>query len=530
MTERISSSPEHALSRAASLTTVQKHWSFAGVLVALFLASLNLTVVGTALPRVVSELGGIHLYSWAFTGYFLTSTLVIAISGKISDIYGRKPLMLLGIIIFSTGSTLLSLSPDILTLIVLRGVQGIGGGLLISMSFATIADIFTPQERGRYQGFTTSAFGFSSIVGPLIGGLITDHFGWRYVFLINLPFGLLAFLFIQRFLQSVQVRQKAVIDYLGILLLGCTTISLLLGLTFAGLRGSWLHSQVLTCLSITVLSVALFLFWERGFPSPVMDLRLFRNRTITLSNLAGFLTIAAMHACINYLPLYLQGVKSTGATLSGLLLTPLMLGQVSTSAVSGVLFSRTGKYKPFVVVGGCLIALALVLTATLRQDTPVWYTLFFMVLLGMGMGPVMSLLTLAVQNAAPEGQIGMATSLNQFFRQLGGTIFVTILGVFLNQYLALNVSEHLPAVVQTLPPELLSSIHNPNALSNPVMMGEIKQDLLDFGGPELAHSVLDELRSMLSGAVQAIFLTTCVAGGLVVVVLLGLPEDAQKKM
>ncbi|WP_229684662.1 MDR family MFS transporter [Deinococcus roseus] len=523
MTHLISS-----ISAPTMLTPLQKRWAFAGVLLVLFLASLNLTVVGTALPRVVSELGGIQLYSWAFTGYFLSSTLVIAISGRISDIYGRKKLVLLGIVIFAFGSTLLSLSPDMLTLIALRAVQGVGGGLLISMSFATIADIFDPLERGKYQGFTTSVFGFSSVVGPLIGGLITDHLGWRYVFLVNLPFALLAFLFIQKHLQGAYVPLRATIDHLGNVLLGTTTLSLLLGLTFVGLKTSWTSPEALVCFGIFGISLIWFVLWERKFPSPVINLKLFQNRTVLLSNLAGFLTIATMQACIMYLPLYMQGVKATGATLSGLLLTPLMVGQVGTSALSGILVSRTGSYKPYVLGGAWLSAVALACTATINQNTPVWHVLFYMVLLGMGIGPVMSLLTLAVQNAVSREDLGMATSLNQFFRQLGGTIFVTILGVFLNQDLSLHLLDHLPRDVQDLPPQVVASIQNPNALSNPALMSRLHQELLQLGGPELASKVLSGLREMLAGAVHSISLATFVLGVLAVVVLWKLPHTRLK--
>ncbi|EYB67787.1 major facilitator superfamily transporter [Deinococcus phoenicis] len=504
----------------AGLTHRDKILAFVGILTVLFLSSLNMTVVGSAMPRVISDLGGFHLYAWAFTAYSLATTITVPIVGTISDRYGRRPLILLGIVVFAVGSVLLGFVQSMGQLIALRALQGIGGGTLMAMSFTAIADLFTPIERGRYQGYTGAVWGISSVVGPLVGGFLTDHLGWRSVFFVNVPFALLALYFVGRFFRMpapTGPRTHRHFDALGALLLAGAVITLTLALSWGGGTYAWGSARILGLLAGTLVLGGWYVWHSRHQEQPILNLRLLRDPAISLASLAGFLTSAGMYAAILYLPLYMQGVRGSSASGSGLALTPLMFGLIVTSTLSGQIVSRTGRYK-LLIVGGALVATAaLLLSTTLGTTTPLWMAVGLMVLLGLGLGPVNSQLTLAVQNAAPRDQLGSATSGNQFFRQIGGTLAVSLFGALVNAQLAQNLAAKLPPEAARLPAPVQDAIANPNVLSSPQATGQLEAALARLGHADLVAPILTALRGVMAGAIDHVFL---IAGLLVAVAFL----------
>lgn len=514
---------------APALPTRQKTLAFVGILTVLFLASLNMTVVGSAMPRVISDLGGFALYAWAFTAYSLATTITIPIVGTVSDRYGRRPLLLAGIVVFALGSVGLGLVQTMEQLIVLRAVQGIGGGALMAMSFTAIADLFPPIERGRYQGYTGAVWGVSSVVGPLIGGFLTDHLGWRSVFFVNVPFALLSLYFIGRFFRLPvpalpSTPGERTFDAPGALLLGGSVTALTLALSWGGGTYAWDSARILGLLAGTLVLGGLYGARSLRQTRPILDLRLLRDRAISLASLAGFLTSAGMFAAILYFPLYMQGVRGSSASVSGLALAPLMFGMILTSTLSGQLVSRTGRYKALILVGSLVAAAALLLSSTLGVSTPLWIAIGLMVLLGLGLGPVNSQLTLAVQNAAPAEQLGSATGSNQFYRQIGGTLAVALFGALVNAHLARDLAAALPQRAATLPGPVQDAIANPNLLASPQATGQLEGVLDRLGQAELLSPILNALRGVMAGAIDQVFLLAGVLMVAALLVALALPE------
>lgn len=507
-----------------SLNEQEKVFAFIGVLGVLFLASLNLTVVGPAMPRVIAELGGLQYYAWAFIGYSLTSTLAVLVSGKLSDLYGRKPLILVGIVVFAIGSVLTGFAQNMLELILSRGFQGIGGGMLMSMAFTTIGDIFTPLERGRYQGYTGAVWGLSSVVGPLVGGFLTDHVGWRWVFFVNLPFAAAALWVITRYLPARRASAVSRVDYLGGVLLATAVVPLLLGLTWGGSTYPWGSWQTLALLGTAAVFGMFFVGWERRAADPLLDFRLFKNPTFLVANLAGLLNTAGMYAAILYLPLYMQSVRQASASGSGIVLTPLMLGLITTSTLAGQMVSRTGRYKPYILAGSAAMVVALGLTSLLNPETPLWLAFAAMVLLGLALGPINSLLTLAVQNAAPRAELGMATSANQFFRQIGSTVAATIFGSLMSAYLSHHLLEHLGPSARQLPATAIAKLANPEILNSPEALERTQAALTRIGGPGFAETIVHGLRLTVSGALSEIFLVAAGLSLLALLVVVQLPQ------
>ncbi|ADV65878.1 MDR family MFS transporter [Deinococcus maricopensis] len=503
------------------MTHRDKMLAFAGVLVVLFLSSLSGTVVGTALPRIIAELGGLNLYTWAFTAFTLAQTVSIPIYGKLSDMYGRKPILLIGIVLFSLGSVLCGFSQSMGELIAFRALQGLGGGALMSMAFATIGDIFTPLERGKYQGLTGGVFGVSSVVGPLVGGLLTDHLSWRSVFFVNIPFAIIAFAFITRYLRTGAPGRQARVDYLGALLLIATTVPLMIALTWAGTTYAWSSTQVVGLLVGAAVMLALFILRQAKSSSPILELGMFRNATFTVSNIAGFLSMAGMYGAILYLPLYMQGVKGVSATNSGLALSPLMVGLIATSTAAGLAVSRTGRYKPFILGGLIIMTVALFLGHLITPTTPALLVSGLMVLLGLGLGPTNSLFTLAVQNATPREKLGVATSVNQFFRNMGMTIGAAVFGTIQSANLH---HIQLPAAARAFPPQLTDAVSNPNVLSSPTALEKVQAVVTKVAGAQTFSEILAALRGALTNAVTEVFLVASVLAAVGLLVTLMLPN------
>src|SRR5690606_32735547 len=365
-------------------------------------------------------------------------------------------------------------------LIITRGLQGLGGGALMSMAFSAIGDIFTPRERGKFQGFTGAVFGISSVVGPLAGGLITDTLGWRWVFFVNVPIALVAYLVIQRFFPAPTTRSSGTVDYFGSALLMLGVVPLLLALTWGGAELPWDSAQVIGLFGASAVLLAAFMWWQRKTDNPVLDPELFQSRTFNVANIGGFLSGIGMFGAIIYLPLYIQGVQGGSAAASGFALTPLMLGMVTSSTVSGILVSNTGRYRPFISAGLAIITVAFLLNATMDAATPLPLTMLYSVLLGIGFGPTNSLFVLAVQNSLPQGKLGTATSANMFFRQIGGTIGVAVFGALVAATIAGHVATSLPPEVAALPDTVLVEFTSPNLLTSPEQL-EVARGAVEIG-------------------------------------------------
>ena len=414
-----------------------------GVMAGMLLAALDQGIVGTALPRIVSELGGLDRLSWVVTAYLLTSTAATPLWGKISDLYGRRRIFQIAIGIFLVGSALSGLSQNMPQLIAFRAIQGIGGGGLFAIALSIIGDVIPPRERGRYQGYFGAVFGVSSVAGPLLGGWFTDGPGWRWIFYINLPIGLAALVITSIVLRMPVARREHRIDYLGAATIVAAVSCLLLYLDWRGNEYGWTDPVALALVVGFVLLAALFVLIEVRTSEPIIPMRLFRNPVFSVGNLYGFLAGVAMFGAIIFLPIYLQAVKGLSPTASGLSLLPAILGIFSTSITSGQLITRTGRYKLYPILGGVVLTGAMFLLAQLHVDTPFWKVFLYEYLFGAGLGFTLQTIVTAVQNAVEFRDMGAATSSATFFRQMGGSIGAAVFGAVLSSRLAIYLSERL---------------------------------------------------------------------------------------
>ena len=414
---------------AAPITPREVRTVFAGLMLALALAALDQNIVGTALPRIVSDLGGLSHLSWVVTAFLLTSTTTTPLYGKLSDMYGRKPLFVVSILIFLVGSCLCGLSGSMTQLIVFRGIQGLGAGGLITLAQTTIADLVAPRERGRYQGLFGAVFAFSSIAGPLLGGFITDWLSWRWIFYVNLPVGALALALIVFGFRRPQAAVSHAIDYPGVMYLSAGTTSLLLFLTWGGVAHPWNSPLILALAGGSALFLVLLVRQERRAAEPVFSPAIFRNKVFVISSLVIGLTFMALLGTAVFLPLYFQLVLGFTPSRAGLMMAPMTIGLIFSSFLGGRLVSRTGRYKIFPVVGLACVASALLgimWAATVGAGIPVLEGALS--LLGFGFGFVMPNLTVAIQNSVDSHELGMATATAGFFRSLGGAFGVALSG------------------------------------------------------------------------------------------------------
>jgi EmrB/QacA subfamily drug resistance transporter len=416
-----------------------------GLMAGVMLAALDQSIVGTALPRIVSELGGLDKLAWVVTGYLLTATAATPLWGKISDLYGRRHIFQAAILIFLAGSVLCGLSQNLPQLIAFRAIQGIGGGGLMAIALSIIGDIIPPRERGRYQGYFGAVFGVSSVAGPLLGGWFTDGPGWRWIFYINLPVGIAALVITSLALKLPTVRREHTIDYLGAALIVSGVSSLLLYLDWAGNEYGWFAPGPLALFVAAVALTILFVIVEQRAAEPIIPLRLFQNAVFRVGNLYGFLAGIAMFGAIIFLPFYLQAVMGMSPTESGLAMLPAVLGILTTSIVSGRLITRTGRYKIFPILGAAILIFALLMMSRLRVDTPYWQLALFELTFGAGLGMTMQTIVTAVQNAVEYRDLGTSTSATTFFRQMGGTIGAAVFGAILANRLAFHLTEQLGA-------------------------------------------------------------------------------------
>jgi EmrB/QacA subfamily drug resistance transporter len=421
---------------------------FGALLLVLLLASLDQTIVSTALPTIVGELGGIEHLSWVVTSYLLAATVSGPVYGKLGDLYGRKIVLQTAIVIFLVGSMLCGLSQNMAELIAFRAVQGLGAGGLIVTTMAVVGDIFPPRDRGRYQGFFGAVFGVSTVLGPLLGGFFVDNLSWRWIFYINLPVGIAALAVIAVAFHPHTEHRKHTIDYAGAVLLAGGLSGIVLFTSLGGTTFAWGSPQMIGVLVVGIVLLVAFVFVERRAAEPILPLSLFRNQTFRTTSAIGFIVGLALFGAITFLPLYLQIVKGLSPTSSGLQLTPMMAGLLVTSIVSGNLISRFGRYRPFPIVGTAVMTVALGLLATLAVETPVWRVSLYMVVLGLGLGMVMQVLVLAVQNAVAYEQLGVATSGSTLFRQIGGSLGVALFGAIFANQLQSELANRLPPGIE----------------------------------------------------------------------------------
>jgi EmrB/QacA subfamily drug resistance transporter len=405
------------------------------ILLGMFLAALDQTIVGPVLPRIVTELKGADLYTWVVTIFLVTSTITVPIYGKLSDLYGRRPLLMIGITLFLIGSALSGLSQTMVELIIFRGLQGLGAGALFPIALAVIGDLFTPAERGKYQGLFGAVFGIAFLVGPGLGGFLTDNFSWHWVFYVNLPIGIIALFVIARLLPNIKGRRRDIkIDYAGVVTLTLGLFPILVGLTLAE-TSQWSDPAVWGTIVAGIVFLGIFVFVESRAAEPIIPLHLFRNRTFSASMIAIFLATFGFGAAIIFLPLYFQIVQGSSATISGYQLLPFLFGLIIASIGSGILVSRTGRYKAIVVGGLIILAIGLYLMSFLRSDTPNVVLWGWMFIAGFGVGPTFAVFTIIVQNAVPFSELGAATADLTLFRQIGTTMGLTLAFTFFRENL-----------------------------------------------------------------------------------------------
>lgn len=494
--------------------STKRRWAVViGVMTGMAIAALEATVVGTAMPTVIATLGGIAHYSWVFTAYIVTSTVTVPIWGKLSDLYGRRLLYQIGIGVFLLGTLLSGLSNSMAELIVFRAIQGLGAGALVPLGMTIIGDIFTLAERARMQAFFSGVWGLSSVVGPVIGGFVTDQLSWRWVFFVNLPIGVVASIIIGFALKEPRGKPKPSIDYVGAGLLMLAISLLMLALVEGGSSMATLLSfENMVLLVGGVLLLVLFVWVEQRVPDPVIPFRLFKNRTVLVSVVAGFLGGVAMFGVISFTPLFAQGSLGMTATEAGSLLTPLMLSWVTFSMIGGRLLLRV-EYKTLTIAGFTILSIGFVLMSFFQTDTPRYFLYFYLVLIGSGLGLTMLTLLIAVQQAVERSELGVGTSLNQFSRAIGGAFGVAIMGAVLTAGLAtqLNLAASQPGSPITLE-EAAGFASNPNALIEPAAKAN------------LPPKTLDVLQRAMAAAVHPVFWVGAVVCILALFVSLYLPN------
>ena len=424
--------------------TTRRRLTFGALLLVLLMASLDQTIVSTALPTIVGDLGGLEHLSWVVTAYLLASTVVGPLYGKLGDLYGRKRVLQAAIVLFLAGSALCGAAQSMPQLIAFRAVQGLGGGGLMVVSMAVVGDLVAPRERGRYQGLFGAVFGVSTVAGPLLGGFFVDNLSWRWIFYINLPIGAVALAVIATSFRTQQARQRRQIDWLGTLVLAGGLSGVILYTSLGGTTYAWNAPEMLGMIAAGVALLALFPFVEARAAEPILPLELFRNQTFATTSAIGFVVGFALFGSVTFLPLYLQIVKGHSPTDSGLLMTPMMAGVLVTSVASGFLISHFGRYRVFPIVGTALASLGLYLLGQLGVSTSTWVGAVYMLTLGLGLGMVMQVLVLAAQNAVEHRLLGVATSGASLARQIGGSIGVSVFGAIFTNRLAHELVQRLP--------------------------------------------------------------------------------------
>lgn len=498
-----------------------------GVMLGVLLSSLDSSVVGTAMPKIISDLNGMSQYTWPFTAYMLCSTIIIPISGKMADSYGRKLIYLSGIVIFLLSSALCGLSQNMMQLIMFRGLQGIGGGIILSSAFAIVGEIFTPRERGKYMGFVSSMFGLSSLLGPTLGGFITQSFGWRWIFYINIPLGVIALLTVFFALPSAgEDLEKKRIDYPGLITFIMAIVPFLLAFTWAGNEYEWLSPQILGMFAFALVMFAIFYFIEKKADNPIIPLSLFQNKIFNISIGALFMGSVTMFGIILFLPLYMQTVIGKSASGSGIVITPLMLAFVFSSIIAGRIISATGKYKLLAIMGFIFVIAGTILFFCMDPGISDTMLIVNLLVLGVGLGSTMPTFNIAIQNAFPQKMTGVVTGGVQFFRNMGSTIGAAIMGSVMLSRMKVHyhdAADQVSALTHGhVSPQLTALMGNPMALKDPQSIQKMKTMMA--GTPGMFEKILAIIKGVLTGALHDVFFLSIMSATLAFVFAVLLKE------
>ena len=516
------------------ITGDQRWWALGAALLTIFFGALDQTVVSTAMPVIIGDLKGFDIYAWVFTAYLIGSAVTVPIYGKLSDVYGRKPFYIFGLGIFMVGSALSGQSHSMGELITFRALQGIGAGAMLSMPRATIGDIFSPRERGRWMGAISMTYGLASIFGPFLGGWITDNLGWPWVFYINLPVAALALGGILYALPRVRIDHETHVDWIGSVLLVVGLIPTLIALSWAGTKYPWASPVIIGMLAFSAAALAMFVWAETRVREPIIPVEFFEKPIFLTANLLGLLLSVGMFGTLLFLPLYVQGVLGQSAQNSGVIMTPMMGSFVVASLVAGQLVTRTGHYKVISIVAALLMASGLYLLTQLTS-TSGWLTVVRdMVVLGLGIGSLLPILNVAVQNAFPYKVMGVVNAAQQFVRSLGSVIAAPILGTVLAHVFATQMQMNLPPSLEQalaqLPPSEQQPLSDPQNLTNAQTQAAIRSRFDAFGpaGAQLYQQFITDVRESLTAGMNRLFLIAFLFGLGTLVVAFFLPEIALK--
>ena len=501
-----------------ALTSRQKKLILVGVLSAMFMASMNSTVVSTALPQVIQSLGGMDLYTWPFTIYMLCTAIVIPIVGRLCDTFGFKPLFFIGIGLFLTGSALCGISASMIQLIIFRGVQGIGAGILSANTLGIIGVTFSPVERARYIGFGSAVYGVASVVGPMLGGLITDHLSWRWAFYINIPIGTLSIIFIFFTLPKIKItNRKKAVDIPGIIVFVLAAVPLLLVLTWIN-SSNWISLRIISLIVFSLIMFIVFIIIEKKAAQPIIPLQLFKDPIFRSSSISMLLLNGIVIGIVIFIPLFAQSVLGTDASSSGAVLTPLMFSMVLASALCGWVISKTRKYKLSSVLGVIVIIACMIILSMQTTNTGNIVISLVLIFSGIGLGFTLPVFNIAVQNAYPREQVGMVTSVLQFFRLLGTTLFSAIFGSFLTTSMQTKLSN---MDFNLMPENAAAFLKNSQSLTNKNAIADIQKGL---SGESLDsfNSLLVQVKLALSDTINVIFIICVIVSiiSLIAVVLL----------
>jgi EmrB/QacA subfamily drug resistance transporter len=521
----------------SSLPKRQVMIAFAGSMLSMFLGALYMTVTATAMPRIITDLGGFSQYTWVFTSYIITETIALPLTGKLSDMYGRKWFFVVGMAIFVLGSFLCGMSHTMTQLIFFRGLQGVGFGIMSALSFIIIADLFPPEERGKYGGLMATVFGVSTLIGPTLGGYLTDYLSWRWCFFVTIPIGviiILLFIFFFPQFRTSHVRHK--VDYIGAMVMILAITPLVLALTWGGVEYAWLSPAILGLFGFSVVMFVVFVSIERRAEEPIIPLGLFKSRVVVVSSIVAFFMGAAFFPAVTFVPLYFQGVLGTSATQSGSFLTPMMLSTAVGSLICGQLLSRAGgHYRLQGTIGFIFMAVGFFLLSRMTTETSYASAILNIIVVGVGSGILMPIHTIAVQNTVPYSVMGAATSLITLLRPLGGVFGLAVVGSVLNNRFVSeffgNLSSGVKAVVS--PERLAAIVDNPQALVNPEAQIQLQSlfEGLSAQGAELFEQLMSTLQNALNSAlteVFAVFLIVVIIALIANLFLKGIPPHRAK--